>query len=280
MTTATEEQGPGVAQRQPLSDALRARLSGCLMRPMIVSIWFCLTIVAVVAEPFHTNDVLPLVPRLCYWAGVILVSVLVGNASDVIAAHLVSNGNAVHVSALAIALMTALFSPMVWLWGRLFSLEYPMLYAPLTDITFYVFVATSAVFVLLAAIRPHLIPRDIDIAAPMIAAPYPDLVRPRLCERLQDKDACILRLSARDHHTEVVTKTGTERIRMRFADAVNEAEPMPGTCVHRSHWVALWSVDRLERRKDKLFVVLCNGDRLPVSRTYRPKLEEAMPSLF
>jgi DNA-binding LytR/AlgR family response regulator len=60
-----------------------------------------------------------------------------------------------------------------------------------------------------------------------------------------------------------------------LGDAIDEMEPVKGICTHRSHWVALGAIKRVEREGARLFVVLRNGDRVPVSRKYRPRLEQA-----
>jgi DNA-binding LytR/AlgR family response regulator len=72
-----------------------------------------------------------------------------------------------------------------------------------------------------------------------------------------------------------VTDRGTETLRLRLSDAIDEMEPVEGLCTHRSHWVALAAITASERRQGKLFVRLSNGERVPVTRTYAPKLEAA-----
>ncbi|MEZ5714276.1 MAG: LytTR family DNA-binding domain-containing protein [Paracoccaceae bacterium] len=64
-------------------------------------------------------------------------------------------------------------------------------------------------------------------------------------------------------------------IRLRFSDAIAEMEPMQGYCTHRSHWVSHAAISGVEREPGKLFLRLVNGDRVPVSRKYRPELEKA-----
>lgn len=101
--------------------------------------------------------------------------------------------------------------------------------------------------------------------------------QPRLAERLpRERRGPILRLSGRDHHVEVVTTQGTVTLRMRLADAIREMEPFEGYSTHRSHWVARQAIERIERESGaKWWVVLRNGDRVPLSRKYRPDLESA-----
>lgn len=99
---------------------------------------------------------------------------------------------------------------------------------------------------------------------------------PRLLDRVPDDlRGQVLRLSARDHLVEVSTCQGVVEIRLRLADAIREMEPVEGFLIHRSHWVMRDAIDRVERTSGKVFLVLVNGDRVPVSRTYRAGLEAA-----
>ena len=70
-----------------------------------------------------------------------------------------------------------------------------------------------------------------------------------------------------------MTDRGTEKLRLRLSDAIDEMEPVEGLCTHRSHWVTRAAIAGHVRESGKLFVTLENGDRVPVSRTYRPQLE-------
>lgn len=100
--------------------------------------------------------------------------------------------------------------------------------------------------------------------------------RPRLVRRLpQGMDAQILRLTVRDHCVDVVTSAGTHTIRSRFADAIQEMEPIAGHCTHRSHWVTQAAIESIERHAGKIQIRLINGDLVPVSRKYKPDLEKA-----
>ena len=100
---------------------------------------------------------------------------------------------------------------------------------------------------------------------------------PRLHGRFSDLEGVeIMRLSANDHFVEVSTDRGVETLRLRLGDAIDEMDPIEGICTHRSHWVALSAVVGVEQvGANKTFVILRNGDRVPVSGKYRPRLVEA-----
>ena len=109
-----------------------------------------------------------------------------------------------------------------------------------------------------------------------VVDPTPDVEHPRLLRRLPiDLDTQILRLTVRDHCVDVVTSAGTHTIRSRFADAIDEMDPVLGHCTHRSHWVTRTAIESVERQAGKIHIRLVNGDLVPVSRKYKPGLEDA-----
>ncbi|ERM03598.1 hypothetical protein Q644_00945 [Brucella intermedia 229E] len=63
---------------------------------------------------------------------------------------------------------------------------------------------------------------------------------PPLLARLKPGNrGAILRLSAEDHYTRIVTSRGGEELLLlRFSDALNEVGNTSGLQIHRSHWVA------------------------------------------
>lgn len=99
---------------------------------------------------------------------------------------------------------------------------------------------------------------------------------PRLMRRLPDiARGPVLRMEARNHFVHVVTADETYAIRLRFADAVDEMDSVPGLCTHRSHWVRLDSVVAAERAGTRLVLCIADGARVPVSRGYRDRVEAA-----
>ena len=100
--------------------------------------------------------------------------------------------------------------------------------------------------------------------------------QPRLARRLPDEmGEDILYLSVRDHMVDVFTEAGQTSLRMRFRDALDEMDGVPGYRVHRSHWVAHHAVQGVERDQARVYLRLPDGRKVPVSRNYRPELEDA-----
>jgi hypothetical protein len=78
----------------------------------------------------------------------------------------------------------------------------------------------------------------------------------------------LLYISMQDHYVDAHTRIGHALVLMRLADAIRELDPASGLQIHRSHWVARGAIDRVDRRDGRLTVVLSDGTRLPVSRSY------------
>lgn len=102
------------------------------------------------------------------------------------------------------------------------------------------------------------------------AHPVPDLVR-ELPDQLGQE---LLHLRMQDHYVEVHTPHGHQLVFMRFRDALREVESLDGMQVHRSHWVARNAVVRFERRGGNTVLLLSNGARVPVSRSFIPALRD------
>lgn len=85
----------------------------------------------------------------------------------------------------------------------------------------------------------------------------------------------LLALEMEDHYARVHTALGSTLILLRLRDAVAELGEGSGLQVHRSWWVARDAVARSERDSGKLTLILRNGVRVPVSKTYRDAVKAA-----
>ncbi len=93
--------------------------------------------------------------------------------------------------------------------------------------------------------------------------------QPPILSRLKPENrGALIRLTVRDHYTEVVTTRGRELVLLRFGDALTEIGNIEGIRLHRSHWIATDHIDRLKRDNGKLFVIARDGAEMPVSRSY------------
>lgn len=85
----------------------------------------------------------------------------------------------------------------------------------------------------------------------------------------------LLALEMEDHYLRIHTARGSDLILLRLRDALAELEPSLGRQVHRSWWVAEGAIASAERDARRPMLVLRNGLRVPVSKTYRDQVRQA-----
>ncbi len=237
-------------------------------------VWASAVIVAVVAGPFGTFEAMGVAERALYWFVVVSASVLVGYFVQALAVAFAGQDRPVLSDTLSIVLMTGAFAPVVWFISKWFeSVSDPML----GQMYLYVFVIVVFVVIMRRLIFGSAQETTPEAEVAAVSLPTEPMPQPRLLRRLKpEMQGEILRLQGSGHHVEVTTDKGSETLRLRLTDAINEMEPVIGYCAHRSHWVTDGSIERVEREtNNKLVLVLTNGDRIPVSRKYRPGLEDA-----
>ncbi|MGX0875844.1 hypothetical protein ACSSV4_000516 [Roseovarius sp. MBR-154] len=241
-----------------------------LLSPLTLSIWVSVCVIAVVAGPFGTYDTMMWPTRLAYWVLVASIGILIGSVVRAIKKTVCVRPHPAVFDAV-VSLLTSLFlAPVIWLLRGALDPQISRADLSLFSISLNTLLIVGPVFVLRRQFGVEL-PASYDVSARVSKAP-----RTRLHRRLSDwPDAEVLRLSANDHFVEVATSQGMETVRLRLGDAIDEMEPVKGICTHRSHWVAISAIEQIEREGARLFVVLRNGDRVPVSRKYRPRLEQA-----
>ena len=244
--------------------------------PLTAVIWLLAIVTAVVSGPFGTLESMGVSTRTVFWVLIVSVSILIGYSARFIATLLVGHEKPVLFDFVAIGFMTVVFAPIVWLIGQGVGTEGGFVMPSITMVFVYVFTMTATVFILRRLI-PGIEARHYSFWNDETASAPAEDRTPRLMRRLSpENQGTILRLSAMDHHVEIATTTGVETLRLRFTDAINEMEPVDGVCAHRSHWVTREAiVDVARENAHKIFLILKNGDRVPVSRKYKPELEQA-----
>ncbi|MEM1007093.1 MAG: LytTR family DNA-binding domain-containing protein, partial [Pseudomonadota bacterium] len=229
----------------------------CTARRLVAGVVF-IPLLAYVFPPFLALD-LPYVLCLAFWVGVMsLALVAVWGTRRLLSANTILSqplpGDFVFA-----ALILALFTPLLWLLAwLLFTLDGH-------DAPDLLNVANYAV---LLAAGLVLVRRGGGVSSEH-ATP------PRLTRRLPETfRGRIYRLTVRDHNVDVVTSEGLFTIRHRFKDAIDDMEPIAGHRAHRSHWIADAAVSGVQRVDGKIWLRLVNGDLVPVSRKYKPMLEQ------
>jgi len=252
-----------------------------LLLPFTVFIWGACWVVTVLAGPYGSFAAMTLSDRVIYWGIICTCGMVVGFAVYAITLCLLGTEKRRAFAPLAAVLMTLLVTPLVialhsfWAFG---SLGLDM---TIVSIIINTFVISVSVFLSrrLLFLKPDRASDEGAESAADTALQDDDSVGPvpRLMRRLPDHaKGLILRITAKNHHVEVATENGQVELRMRFTDAIGEMDPIAGICVHRSHWVTLSAITKVERiNAHKIYVHLSNGDEIPASRKHRVNLVEA-----
>lgn len=241
-----------------------------LLSTLTLSIWGSVWVIAVVAGPFGTYNTMMWPTRFAYWGLVASIGILIGSVVRAIKKTVCVRPHPAVFDGVVSLLTSMLLAPVIWLLRGWLDPQIERADLSLFSISLNTLLIVASVFVLRRQFGMEL-PATYASSARVTKAPLT-----RLHRRLSDwPDAEVMRLSASDHFVEVATLHGIETVRLRLSDAIAEMEPVKGLCTHRSHWVAISAIERIEREGVRLFVLLRNGDRVPVSRKYRPRLEQA-----
>ena len=238
-----------------------AETAAALSSRLTISIWLIGCLVAVVAGPFGTFQTMGAGLRAVYWGAIITSGLAIGTVVNALFLTVCHGWHPLWIDVKASALITTLLAPLIFALRA--GLD-PMLTR--ADLALGSIWVNTALFVApIFVLRRQLVGVDRDAGPP----------RPRLLRRLPEpmQGATLLRLAGRDHTVDVTTDQGTATLRLRLSDAIYETEPVEGISTHRSHWVVRAAITGHVYEEGKLFVTLSNCDRVPVSRTYRPRLE-------
>lgn len=224
-----------------------------------------LTLLAAQAKPFGAEGV-SFPGRFLFWSAVMILGALIAHFSARCIQRYAKNHRQIVRDVATVALVTTLFTPVLWVLIWLTALPETKDVPDLTTMLQYGTIFASGLLVLRRSF-PGLEPQSRQVE---------QIILPRLFRRLPDGfEGQVLRLTVHDHSVDVVTMDETFTIRSRFADAIDEMEPVIGYCTHRSHWVTRDAIESVERTGGRIYIRLINGDQVPVSRKYKPKLEEA-----
>ncbi|WP_188258912.1 LytTR family DNA-binding domain-containing protein [Azospirillum tabaci] len=259
----------------------RRRLLGRRL-PVLLGAALVLTLLG----PFGTFADLTLAQRLAYWVGLIGLGGLAFELLTLAATRLRRERPEAWRSMLAgVTLVVA--APMTLAVALLEkSLRGKDMLHPLGLAELFVYVVL--VTLLVSAIPVWLELRDRGLLAgptPPPSPPVPDNATASPAERPEPAFLArlpvrlgrdLLALEMEDHYVRAHTAEGSDLILMRLRDAIAELTGLDGMQVHRSHWVAAAAVAGVERKPDgKLVLVLRNGLRVPVSRSYAAAVREA-----
>jgi hypothetical protein len=231
---------------------------------------------ATIMAPFHSSQIFVWPWLAVYWSVVIGLAILFSVVLSEILALWCTNRLAWQFELTRMLGMCLLFTPVLYGW-TIYLARIPEVIP-----SFWIMVVLVALTgIIVHALRrifqaetlAFLVREDGSVALGAAADVIPE---PRLMRRLPDgSEGPILRLSANGHFVEVHLPKETHTLRMRFTDAIDEMDGVPGDCCHRSHWVTFAAVTGVERDNGRVFLTISNGELVPVSRTYRARMEAA-----
>jgi hypothetical protein len=259
--------------------AIRAAARSLLL-PGNISFGLLAVVGTVITGPFDTLTQLTVEERVLYWSGVVVFSIFVATLAQKLTLGFSKDASQLMAIVVDSAVMTALFSPIAYGWTVLFfdislaSKDFFHVIVNVMMVSLVIFACRKLVF---DWARMTSFERSQSGAFPAVPPSMEDasVAAPRLARRIAEDDpGPIRRIEAMNHFVTVFTEKDSYQIRMRFADAVDEMDGIPGLVTHRSHWVACTVVDEVERQNGRLLLRLNCGTRVPVSRKYRPALED------
>ena len=93
-----------------------------------------------------------------------------------------------------------------------------------------------------------------------------------------DKQGRLLLLKSELHYLQVLTDQGSSLILYNLGDAIDQLPQTIGMTVHRSYWVALDAIEKLEKRDRQGELSLHSGQRVPVSRNRMAEVSKRLAS--
>lgn len=237
-----------------------------------LALWMLFSALSALIGPFGTFELDSFGLRLAYWGTVIVLAGHVAHVCRGLSRGLLADRHPIWQDLAVVLGLVAVFTPLLLAITAEFFRDLHRTPSPLPMAGY---VAAISVGVVLAR---RLLPGFEEqgyFGTASGAEPEP-AQHPRLTRRLPDTfTGPIYRLSSNDHMVEVVAACDNYALRMRFVDAIAEMDGVTGHCAHRSHWVTRDAIAGVERDSGKIGLRLVNGDLVPVSRKYRPGLEEA-----
>lgn len=239
--------------------------------------WGLASAVTAVIGPFTTYTLFSLPERLLYWASLIGVAIVLGYTIRSVVLRFVQP-EGLRTDLIGAALQSVILGVLIW------TFNYQIIGFDIGQASWLMQHMGVVFLVCLAVvcIRQYTRRALASDPAPSIAAPEKSSAQmdqrstAAFLRRLDDDlGEDLLRVSADDHYLLVVTAMGEGRVRMRFRDALEELEALPGHQIHRSHWVARDALVDVRAEGRRHVARLRDGSEVPVSQAGLMDLEQA-----
>jgi DNA-binding LytR/AlgR family response regulator len=237
-------------------------------------VWVLLSVLLTIAGPYSEQIGFGYAARFGYWAIIIALTIVLG-----LLVRYILQGRRQDVE-LGLEIATALaqavtLGPVIWLVNNLvfgFMVSSLVWLAEFTLVVLIVAICLALIRYELSRIRRFALADQGAVAMPSTTS----AMRPAFLDRFDDPlPGDLVQVSADDHYLEVYTTEGKGRILMRFRDALEELDDLPGFRIHRSHWVARKAISGVRSYGRRHVAVLRDGRELPVSQNYLDDLRAA-----
>ena len=236
-------------------------------------IWLICSGVLATTGPFGTYATVSLVGRLAYWLPTLAGCVAIATVIRAFVCGGLGLKDSVAGFVLTTVLICLVLCPPFYVAATLIFLDRRIGAPGLSEIIVLVASISMGMILLRQSVQSP-VPQNAKSLPQESAPSEPEM---RLMRRLAPEVRGELwSITVNDHHVEVETSTGSASLLMRLGDAIQEAEPTSGDQVHRSHWVAWSAVEGYDRDGARLFLRMKGGQRVPVSRANRAKVEERL----
>lgn len=233
-------------------------------------LWATVSVAVSVSGPFGSYGSFNLVERALFWTPVIGLAIVIGSMIRALVYGTLQEGGTLRGMIGSAILNCIVLCPPLFL---LVTAVFPPLVRGHSQLVEIVLLVSSISFGVCALRSGSAPPREAAVIVD--ATPSP----PRLLRRIEaEVQGEIWAITVRDHYVDVLTDKGKSSLLMRFSDAIDEADGVPGAQVHRSHWVAWQGVRSVCREGGKVILHMKNGHQIPVSRNNRDKVDARFPS--
>lgn len=214
-------------------------------------------VIAGLSGPFQTFETLAIGARIAYWVWIAVSTFAIGSFGRLLIGNISLKSQMVSLIASSV-LNAALIVGYIFLIN---SFVAPNVGVPEQAFLSFALITTAIVAVITVGL---------DLFQNSDTADSPPITGPSLLSKLPlSKRGEIISLTSEDHYVRVDTDKGSETLLFRLSDAIEMCAPIAGIRVHRSHWVAKAYVMDYAKDKDRWFLVLSNGQSVPISRKYR-----------
>lgn len=217
--------------------------------------------------PFGTYDALPTLVRTAYWLFIVTTTFWLGYLVSFAVATTAEGYGIGAPTSLGIGAAIASLPVTAWLAGFHMAIFATPFLTDALELLPYVAVICFAVSALSEAVAIR------EVGEAPSRTPTPE---PAWLDQLPDHlGRDLILLHAEDHYVRAETELGQTLIRTTLQDAANDLGEY-GVRLHRSWWVARRAVQAYRYRSGAPVVVLQCGRELPVGRTYRRSVKEAL----